>query len=304
MNKVFLSHHDVLDLAREMADNIQTDWATKKATLAVYPVPRGGVPVAYALAQFMEIEIVSDINIADICVDDIIDSGATRDRIEAQFSTGFKSRFYALIDKPALADGHPYKNWIEFPWEVREDDTDESVTDNVVRLLQHIGEDPTREGLLETPARFIKAFKEKTQGYAIHDPKELLKTFEDGNSDELVVVKGITFDSMCEHHLERISGTVSIGYIPNGAIVGLSKFVRLTDAYAQRLQVQERLTTQIADAIDEKLKPKGVAVVVEATHGCMECRGVRRHGAETITSALRGVFVEGPLRAEFMGLLR
>lgn len=166
--------------------------------------------------------------------------------------------------------------------------------------------DPIRPGTEETPHRFIKALREKTSGYAVDIPA-LLKVFEDGaeNYDEMVMVKDIPIYSMCEHHLETIFGTATIAYIPNGKIVGLSKLSRVADAFARRLQVQERLTAQIADALNDNLQPKGVGVIIKARHMCMESRGVCQQGHHTITSALRGVFKEeGITRSEFLALAR
>jgi GTP cyclohydrolase I len=209
-----------------------------------------------------------------------------------------------LIDKldpgcdPELRDA-----WIVFPWE---GDAVGSVEDNFVRLLQFIGEDPTRGGLLETPARAVKAWQEWTSGYGT-DPKDVLKMFDDGadGCDEMVVVKNIPFYSKCEHHLADIFGTATIAYVPNGKIVGLSKLNRVLELYARRLQVQERLTAQVADALMEHLGPKGAGVVIKARHMCMESRGVRQQGHHTVTSALRGVFkTEASTRAEFLALTR
>jgi GTP cyclohydrolase I len=171
-------------------------------------------------------------------------------------------------------------------------------------IINHV--DPIRPGTEETPARFIKAFLEKTSGYAVDIPA-LLKVFEDGaeNYDQMVLVKDIPIYSMCEHHLETIFGTATIAYIPNGKIVGLSKLSRVADAYARRLQVQERLTAQIADALNDNLEPKGVGVIIKARHMCMESRGVCQQGHHTVTSALRGVFKEeGVTRNEFMMLAK
>lgn len=166
------------------------------------------------------------------------------------------------------------------------------------------GEDVDREGLLETPARVAKAWAHWTSGYSV-DINKLLKTFEDGakDYDGMVIVKDIPIYSKCEHHLADIFGTATIAYIPNGRVVGLSKLSRLADAFARRLQVQERLTTQIADAIVEHLNPIGVGVVIRARHMCMESRGICQQGHHTITSALRGVMKNEPeARAEFMRL--
>lgn len=173
-------------------------------------------------------------------------------------------------------------------------------------LLQSVGENPDREGLQETPTRVVKAWEFWTRGYAMN-PADILKTFEDGaeNCDEMVVRKDIPLYSKCEHHMADIFGVCTIAYIPNGRVVGLSKMDRLVEVFAARLQVQERLTTQIADAIMEHLKPKGVGVWVSARHMCVESRGVRNRDSETQTTALRGVFKDqDATRSEFMSLVR
>lgn len=175
----------------------------------------------------------------------------------------------------------------------------------ITQLLHHIvGEDVSRQGLLETPARVVKAWAHWTRGYA-EDPAEILKVFEDGADgyDEMVLVKDIPIYSKCEHHLADIFGTATIAYIPSGKIVGLSKLSRVADVFARRLQVQERLTNQIADALNDNLNPKGVGVIIRARHMCMESRGICQQGHHTITSALRGVLKTDPsARAEFMSL--
>lgn len=171
-------------------------------------------------------------------------------------------------------------------------------------LLGFIGEDVAREGLQETPARVVKAWGEWCEGYDM-DPAAVLKAFEDGakDYDEMVVVKDFPIYSTCEHHMAAIFGTATIAYIPNGKVVGLSKLPRLANVFARRLQVQERLTVQIADAFMEHVAPKGVGVVIKARHLCMESRGVHQQGHHTVTSALRGNFKTDPtVRAEFLSL--
>jgi GTP cyclohydrolase I len=161
-----------------------------------------------------------------------------------------------------------------------------------------------REGLADTPARAARAWAELTAGYRVHIP-DLFTTFESNGFDEMVVVRDLWFYSSCEHHLEAIIGMAHIAYIPDGRIIGLSKLARLVDAYARRLQVQERMTAQIADSIMEHLRPQGTAVILSARHLCMERRGVQKPGAKTITSALRGVMFDKPdTRAEALALLR
>lgn len=177
---------------------------------------------------------------------------------------------------------------------------------HVACLLWYAGEDPGRPGLKETPKRYVKALEEYTSGYSL-DPVEVLKTFEDGaeKSDQMVIVKDIPFYSLCEHHMAPFFGTVDIGYIPSGKIVGLSKLARLTEIYARRFQVQERLSNQIADAIFEVLGCLGVGVRIQARHLCMEARGVRCQGANTMTTALRGAMLnEAAARDEFLNAVR
>jgi GTP cyclohydrolase I len=166
--------------------------------------------------------------------------------------------------------------------------------------------DNLRGGLVETPDRVAKAWEFWTSGYGV-DPADVLKTFEDGAEgvDEMVVVKDIPVYSHCEHHMAAIFGSVTIGYLPDKRIVGLSKLSRLVNVYARRLQVQERMTCQIADAMMQHLAPLGCGVVIKARHMCMESRGVCQQGHHTVTSALRGMFKEDPIvRAEFLQLAR
>lgn len=167
-------------------------------------------------------------------------------------------------------------------------------------LLDEIGEDVQRPGLLETPSRVAKAWAEWTSGYDI-DPKSVIKVFEEGDYDEMVIVKNIPIYSKCEHHLADIFGTASIAYIPDGKVLGLSKLSRLANIFARRLQVQERMTVQIANALfDSDLEPLGVGVRLSCRHMCMESRGVHSQGQFTVTTALRGVLNEGEPRAEFL----
>lgn len=177
----------------------------------------------------------------------------------------------------------------------------EQSADAVIALLRDIGEDPTRAGLLDTPKRYVKAFHELTEGYK-QDPADILSRVFDGeNYDEMVVVRGIEFTSLCEHHLLPFVGEATVAYIPDGKVVGLSKIPRLVHCFAKRLQLQERLTKQIADAIMERLAPLGVGVIVRASHSCMRLRGVRCRG-EMVTSTLLGNFREPAVRQEFLSL--
>ena len=173
-------------------------------------------------------------------------------------------------------------------------------------LLAWAGDDPAREGLLDTPKRVAKAFDEFFAGYR-QDPEEFLRrTFEETEGyDEMVLVRNITLHSHCEHHMVPFIGRAHVAYLPDRRIVGLSKLARVVDLYSRRLQVQERLTVQIADAIDSVLKPRGVAVVIEAKHQCMSLRGVRKPCADTVTSRMLGAFREDPsTRREFLAMIR
>jgi GTP cyclohydrolase I len=176
---------------------------------------------------------------------------------------------------------------------------------HVEGLLKELGEDPARDGLRRTPARVAKALRFFTQGYG-QNPVELLnEALFDVSYDEMVLVKDIDFYSLCEHHLVPFFGRVHVAYIPNGKVVGLSKIPRIVEMFARRLQVQERLTMQIAETFEEILAPRGVAVVVESIHLCMMMRGVQQQNAFAITSSLKGVFQSDPkTRAEFMELIR
>jgi GTP cyclohydrolase I len=175
----------------------------------------------------------------------------------------------------------------------------------VREILLAIGEDPDRDGLKATPARVARAYEEIFAGLHV-DPEEVLQTTFDENHDELVLVKDIPLYSVCEHHLVPWHGSAAVGYIPgeDGRITGLSKLARVVELYARRPQVQERLTSQVADAIMRKLKPHGVIVVVQAEHLCMAMRGVRKPGTLTVTSAVRGIFKDDPRsRAEALSLV-
>ena len=172
-------------------------------------------------------------------------------------------------------------------------------------LIELLGDDPEREGLLDTPARVVRAYEEMAQGIGQEAGDVLSRVFDGDGYDEIVLLRGIEFTSLCEHHLLPFTGTAAVGYIPSdGRVVGLSKLARVVDVFAKRLQMQERLTEQIAKAVQEALAPVGVGVVIRARHSCMGCRGVKRPGAEMVTSVMRGLFREDPrARQELMALI-
>jgi GTP cyclohydrolase I len=263
----------------------------------VYGVPQGGVPVALIVAQMLKLPVLDSPDADCLVVDDLVDSGKTLSQ--------YKQTSDALYRKPhspahLAPNATEVDEWLIFPWEKDNGDP----RDLVVRLLEYVGEDPTREGLLDTPKRVLKAFREMTEGYA-QDPETILSTVFDEDYDQMVCLHNIEFVSMCEHHLQPFRGTAAIGYIPNGKVVGLSKLARLVDVYARRLQVQERMTEQIAAAIEQYLKPLGAAVYIEAHHSCMGNRGVRKHEGKMVTQKLSGAIKEDPAaRAEFIELAR
>lgn len=180
----------------------------------------------------------------------------------------------------------------------------EEIEGHIREILRLIGEDPRREGLLETPARVARMYEEIFAGYSAN-PHDILGVTFDEEHEELVIVKDIVYYSQCEHHMAPFFGKAHIGYIPSGKIAGLSKLARLVDAVTRKLQVQERITSEVADIMEEVLQPHGTMVVVEGEHMCMCSRGVRKSGSTTVTSAVRGEFrSNAALRSEFLSLLK
>jgi GTP cyclohydrolase I len=248
-------------------------------------VPRGGQVVAGIIGN-----AVDNVQDCDVIVDDLIDSGSTKERYK-----NFNKPFEVLINKKK-----EYKDeWIVFPWEVKEEG-EETVEDNVKRLLQYFGEDVNREGLRDTPKRYVKFFKE-----FLNPPKWNCTTFKGEGYDEMIVQTNIPFHSLCEHHIAPFFGEGHIAYIPNERIVGLSKLARTLETYSRRLQNQERITTQVAEFLWKELQPKAVAVVLKAKHMCMEMRGVKKHDTNTTTSKMMGSFKEDyKARTEFLNLIK
>ena len=176
--------------------------------------------------------------------------------------------------------------------------------ENIKQIIEKIGEDPEREGLLETPERVERAYKEIFSGYG-QSSKELMKTFTEGTCQEMVILKNCEFYSTCEHHMFPFFGHISIGYLPDKKVIGISKLARLVDCFSKRMQIQERMTTEIADCIMNELDARGVIVVCEGIHFCMRSRGVKKQDASMVTSAIRGAFINNyPLRAEFLSLIK
>ena len=197
----------------------------------------------------------------------------------------------------ALAGGQPVRLEIERPNRAEVEDTFRTI-------IRWAGDDPDREGLVETPARMIRAFAEFFVGYA-QDPVEILqKTFEEIEGyDEMIVLRGICFESHCEHHMAPIIGQAWVGYVPSGRVVGISKLARVVEIYAKRLQIQEKLTAQIANTINAVLRPQGVGVIIKASHHCMTTRGVHKPDTDLVTSRMLGCFRDNSLtRQEFLSM--
>jgi len=274
MNKTYITWEVVYDRLNTILKNAHPD--TK-----FYGVPRGGQIVAGMTGR-----AVDKIEDADIIIDDLIDSGATEERYKK-----YNKPFVALIDKRIELKNQ----WLVFPWEIKDKDTEETVEDNITRLLQYFGEDVNREGLKDTPKRYIKFFDE-----FLNPPKWKCTTFEGEGYDEMIIQKNIPFYSLCEHHIAPFFGEGHIAYIPDKKIIGLSKLARTLETYSRRLQNQERITTQVAEFLWNELQPRGVAVSLTAKHLCMEMRGVKKQNTWTTTNKLLGFFKDIPeARTEF-----
>jgi len=254
-------------------------------SLKYYGVPRGGQPIAAMLNPVDKPEE------ADIIIDDLIDSGKTRDRYVLKYG----KPFVGLFDK--INEIELQNKWLIFPWEAMDEASPE---ENIVRIFQYLGEDPKREGLKDTPRRYLKFLKEFTNPAPFE-----FTTFSAEGTDEMIIQKNIPFYSLCEHHIAPFFGTADVAYIPGDKIVGLSKLARCVDLYANRLQNQERITTQIAERLMMELNPRGVAVRLRAQHLCMAMRGCKKHDTETTTTKLLGLFMTEPMaRNEFLQMVK
>ena len=250
-----------------------------------YGIPRGGQVIAGLTGRAVETP-----EEANIIIDDLYDSGTTHKKWKKKYPD---KKFIFLFDKRK-----EFKNtWLEFPWELS---GEKEVEENVTRLLEFYGEDCNREGLKETPKRYIKFFKE-----FLNPPEWNCTTFSSEGYDEMIVQSNIPFYSLCEHHIAPFFGEGFIAYIPDKKIVGLSKLARTLETFSRRLQNQERITEQVATFLMEELEPLGVAVVLKAKHLCMEMRGVKKHNTFTTTSKMTGVFkTDINARQEFLNLIK
>lgn len=290
MKTIHLDNDGVFAIAKKAAETI---WqATGKASVNLFATEKDALPFVYIIAKHLDgAEVVDHPSKSDVLV---------TLRHDWQGTMEFWCDKYPGKPYIYAADTTEGKPQFTFPWESL--NAPESLVRN---MLQVIGEDPNREGLLETPNRVVKAWNTWFGGYN-QDPASVLKVFEDGaeGCDEAVIVRDIDVYSHCEHHMAPIFGKCTIAYIPDKKIVGLSKLNRLVDIFARRLQVQERLTTQIADALQTHLSPKGIFVQIDARHLCVESRGVKQNSATT-TTALRGLFREdAAARAEILATIR
>lgn len=303
MEKFYPTQNELNIQAQLLADDIwhiHGEGAPLCPPVKVYPIPRGGVPTAYLVKSMMRKElnlvIVDNESEADIFIDDLIDSGGTL----ARYTEGNDKPFYALYDKRKENLG-----WIVFPWE----ETDEgSAEDIIIRQLQYIGEDPTREGLKGTPDRIIRMYDEIYRGYDKEKkPKETcFPNGKDGLScDEMIIDTGYFF-STCEHHMVPFFGNYWFAYIPGSRIIGLSKVADWIDYKSAKLQIQERLVKEVLDEMQRILvNPVGLALVMEGRHLCKEMRDVKKYKGAMITSDLRGAFKDKPeTRAEFMRFVK
>ena len=251
----------------------------------IWGIPRGGAIVAGMARRYGAI-VVTDPREADVAVDDIIDSGMTAQSVYE--THGLNT--VALINK----ERDRIDSWVHFPWE---ESSEQDIASSVTRIIEYLGDNPRRNGLLETPQRVVKSWNTLFSGYQ-YNPKNDLKWFED-DTDEMVICQGINFFSTCEHHMLPFFGTVAIGYIPNGKVIGVSKLARLVIGYSRRLQIQEQLTRQIGEALTPHVL--GVGVHVVGQHLCMMSRGVEQQASTMITNYLTGRFRESDAaRAEFL----
>jgi GTP cyclohydrolase I len=295
MDKYYMTWDEVSIRAKQTTIRILQHFEEQPPEIRIYGIPRGGVYVA-AMVCGGTLKAVTKPEEADCFVDDIIDSGKTADRYRKMYG---KPTFPLVF--PRVREEDKNLGWIVFPWEVMVGEG-YGPTDAVLRLLEYIGEDVFREGLVKTPGRYVRALEEMTSGYKMN-AKEILSAQFENETDEMVMLSDIRFTSLCEHHILPFAGSVTIGYIPGKKIVGISKLARVVEMFSRRLQIQERMTQNIACAIEIELKPQGVGVVVRAHHECMSCRGVKQPGTVMVTSCMLGVMRDkGPARAEFFSL--
>lgn len=266
----------------------------------IYGVPRGGITPAAIIATHLDIPLTNSPHPdSTLVIDELIDNGTTLQKYqdEGYITDALYMKSHSpkhLAPNAQLLDG-----WLIFPWEVGNEIGPETA---VQRILEWIGEDPTRDGLLDTPKRVTKAYREMTEGYR-EDPAKILGVTFDVDYDQMVTLKDIPFVSLCEHHMLPFEGTASVAYIPKGRVVGLSKLARVVDTFAKRLQVQERLTQEIANAINTHVEAQGVGVIIKSRHTCMCYRGIKKNGVMVTSVTLGLMRTDLAARTEFLSLV-
>lgn len=284
--KIYLSWEDVWQQLSKI-DNLG---------LQIYGVPTGGMILAGFLQKANN---VNNPDLADVILDDVVDSGKTKEYYASRYpKTAFHACFETNQDK-----------WYVFPWEREHpsnstgENSSKTIEQNITRILQYIGEDVHREGLVDTPSRVVKSYAELFGGYD-KNPEDIITTFDADGYDQIVLVKDIEFYSTCEHHMLPFFGKAHVAYVPDKKVIGLSKVARLVDIFARRLQIQERIGSQVTDALMKMLAPKGAACMLEAVHTCMCSRGVAKQSSKMVTSSIKGVFyTDSSARSELMSLL-
>jgi GTP cyclohydrolase I len=305
MNKLYYTWNNFYSDLQKIDINL-----LKKSYNYISGVPRGGIPLATALSMITKLPQVSikrakEIGPSCLVCDDIIDSGKTRSKFP-------KNDFLVLHCRPNKTKDITFYDSIKeesivYPWEEGTQE-ENGPTDSIIRLLEFIGEDLEREGLIETPKRVINSYAELFKGYK-QEPEKVFTTFDGSQIGGLIYLKDIEFYSFCEHHMLPFYGKAHIGYIPNGKVIGVSKLARLLDIYAHRLQIQERIGEQVTNSLMQNLNPIGAACIIEARHLCIACRGVKKQHSIMGYSSFKGVFLEDSFkgiaaRNEFQTLIK
>ena len=281
----------------------------KNKYTSLYGVPRGGIVVALALSKALGIPLSEkpfsfgkeEKNLFCLVVDDLVDSGETRLRYSDHDFAVLHLKEEAKSLPTYYASKEKQREWIEYFWERGEEGGFE---ENIARILQAIGEDTNRQGLINTPERYVKTIKYLTKGYK-EKPEDILTVFDSESYDQIVLLKDIEIYSLCEHHLLPFWGQAHVAYIPDKKLIGISKLARLVDIYARRLQIQERIGDQVTNDLMNYLQPIGAACIIEASHLCMRMRGIQKQNSVMVTSSLKGAFLKKQsAREELMRLIK
>lgn len=283
-NKVFISWAEVFERLRPF----------NSSGLNVYGVPKGGMIASAFLENANVMNCPGD---ADVILDDIHDTGRTKAIYKKKYPN---TEFHALFTK----EDPKYKGkWFVMPWEA-DHPTGDSAEDNILRMLQCIGEDPSRSGLANTPARVVRSWQELYKGYELN-PKDIVTLFDEGEGfDEVILLRDVEMFSTCEHHLLPFFGKAHIAYLPGKQLLGVSKLARILESFSRRLQIQERIGRQVTEFLMGEVGAQGAACIIEATHLCMRIRGVQKQNSIMTTSSIEGVFREdSSARAELLHLI-